>query len=181
MWSWRIAFKAQKKHWPPIGRSRRMRRSRYDGSLTFWTSKSATWTTLERVWQNWSASSHSRSWGASPQSRSLQFNWSNSRDEIGATWRQTHYSWTFFVFHHQSSIGNLLKVLCAEQTTCAVCHSHHSYKSPSVAGAIKMSTFHTFLSPHSDMSQIYIMASLERTHKVMQSLQYMEDWRVLVT
>lgn len=181
MWSWRIAFKAQKKPWPPTGRSRRTRRSRYDGSLTFWTSKSVTWTTWEKVWQNWSASSHSRSWGASPQSRSLQFNWSNSRDGIRATWRQTHYSWTFFVFHHQSSIGNLLKVLCAEQTTCAVCHSHHSYKSPSVAGAIKMSTFQTFLSPLSDMSQIYIIASLRRTHKVMQSLQYMEHWRVLVT
>lgn len=143
MWSWRIAFKAQKKPWPPTGRSRRTRRSRYDGSLTFWTSKSVTWTTWERVWQNWSASSHSRSWGASPQSRSLQFNWSNSRDGIRATWRQTHYSWTFFVFHHQSSIGNLLKVLCAEQTTCAVCHSHHSYKSP-VAGAKKWALFRLF-------------------------------------
>lgn len=42
-----------------------------------------------------------------------------------------------------SSIGNLLKVLCAEQTTCAVCHSHHSYKSP-VAGAKKWALFRLF-------------------------------------
>lgn len=73
--SWRIRFSVLKRRWPRARRSESRWRWRFDRLSRFWTSKSATWMTWDRAWQNSSTNSHSSSRVASPQSVLISSIW----------------------------------------------------------------------------------------------------------